>query len=243
MRHRHHRCSRRVSDKNAAAAGKTCNRTWKARLRECTLPALPLSTHAYDRTVDPSAGPVSPFAILLVGIAMSTDAFAAAVARGVSLRAPTFRAALQVALVFAAVETLMPALGWMLGRAASGVVEGWDHWIALALLGGLGTHMIIEGLRPRTDDQVAPFASIWRTTIAAVATSIDALAAGVGLAFLDASVVVVSLTIGVCTLLMVTLGILVGARFGNVLGKRAEVFGGAVLIAMGVGIAYQHTVA
>lgn len=186
---------------------------------------------------------MSPFAILLIGLAMATDAFAAAVGRGVSMRGATLGAAVRVGLIFAAVETLTPALGWLIGRAAARVVEGWDHWFALALLAGMGIHMILEGLKPADDVPTSANGSLWLTAVAAVATSIDALAAGVGLAFLDVSIVVVALTIGACTFVMVTLGILLGARFGALLGKRAEIAGGVVLIAVGIGIAWQHVTA
>jgi manganese efflux pump family protein len=186
---------------------------------------------------------MSPLAILLVGLAMSTDAFAAAIGRGVAMRAPRFGQALRIGLIFATVETLTPALGWLLGRAASDVIEGWDHWIALLLLSGLGAHMIWEGSQSRVSEAAASDKSIWATGLAAIATSIDALAAGVGLAFLDVSIVSVAITIGLCTLVMVTLGIILGARFGTLLGKRAEVVGGIVLIGIGIGIFYQHTAA
>lgn len=172
---------------------------------------------------------------------MSTDAFAAAVGRGVGLKAPGLRDALRVGAIFALIETLTPAVGWLLGRATAGIIEGWDHWIALGLLGGLGIHMIVEGLKPRVDDAPPPSGSFWLTAAAGFATSIDALAAGVGLAFLDVSIIAVSLTIGFCTFVMVTMGVLLGARFGSLLGKRAEIVGGLVLIAVGIGIAYQHT--
>jgi putative Mn2+ efflux pump MntP len=184
---------------------------------------------------------VSPFAIVLIGLAMSADAFAAAVGRGVGIRTPRIGQALRIGLIFATIETLTPALGWLLGRAAAGFIEGWDHWIALALLAGLGIHMIREGFRPMEEEAPDSNHSVWLTSVAAIATSIDALAAGVGLAFLDVSIVAVALTIGLCTFVMVTIGILLGARFGALLGKRAEIVGGLVLIAVGVGIVYQHT--
>lgn len=186
---------------------------------------------------------MGPFAILLIGVSMSTDAFAAAVGRGVALRALSIRAALRTGLIFGLVEMLTPAAGWLLGRAMAEVIEGWDHWVALGLLGGLGVYMIKQGLRA-DDGEAAPVSdSLWLTAAAGFATSIDALAAGVSLAFLDVSIIVVSLTIGLCTFAMVTLGVLLGARFGLLLGKRAEVVGGVVLIAVGIGIAYQHTTA
>lgn len=183
---------------------------------------------------------MSPLAILLVGLAMATDAFAAAVARGVTMRGVGLRAAVRVGLIFAAVETVTPALGWLMGRAASRIVEGWDHWVALVLLSAMGIHMIYAGLKPVEDAPPRANDSLWLTSLAALATSIDALAAGVGLAFLDVSIATVALTIGACTFVMVTLGILLGARFGALLGKRAEIAGGIVLIAVGIGIAWQH---
>lgn len=184
---------------------------------------------------------MSPLAILLVGFAMSTDAFAAAVGRGVALKSPNFLDALRIGAIFAVIETLTPALGWLLGRAMVGVIEGWDHWVAFGLLVGLGVHMIAAGLMAQDTTASVPSTSLWLTALAGLATSIDAMAAGVGLAFLEVSIVAVSLTIGLCTLVMVTLGVLLGARLGALLGKRAEIAGGVVLIAIGIAIAYQHT--
>lgn len=186
---------------------------------------------------------MSPIAVVLIALSMSADAFAAAIGRGVAHRAPAFTDALRVGAIFGVVETVTPAIGWLLGRAMAGLIEDWDHWVALGLLSGLGIHMIREGLRQVHAETETPSGSFWLTVIAGFATSVDALAAGVSLAFLDVSIIAVSLTIGFCTFVMVTVGVLVGARFGLLLGKRAEVVGGVVLIAVGIGIAYQHTTA
>lgn len=184
---------------------------------------------------------MNPFTILLIGLAMSTDAFAAALGRGTSMRSPGFAQALRVGLIFGAIETLTPALGWLLGRAASSMIGEWDHWIAMALLGGLGLHMIHAGLAGDDGDDAPPRShSLAATALAGLATSLDALAAGVGLAFLDVNIVVVALVIGLCTVAMVTLGVLLGARLGTMVGRRAEVLGGVLLIAVGVGIVWQH---
>ena len=185
---------------------------------------------------------MNPFAIILIGLAMSTDAFAAAVGKGAGMRKPRFIEALRVGLIFGTIEAITPAIGWLLGRAASGFVEGWDHWIALGLLSALGVHMIHAGLTKDDDNPTLPERhGFWRLAVTGFATSIDALAVGIGLAFIDVNIVAVALTIGACTLVMVTLGIMLGHVLGTLAGKRAEIVGGLVLIAVGVAIAYEHT--
>lgn len=184
---------------------------------------------------------MNPIAILLIGLAMSTDAFAAAVGKGAAMARPRFTEALRVGLIFGTIEAVTPAIGWLLGRAASSVIEGWDHWIALGLLSVLGLHMIHAGLQRDGDAPALPERhGFWRLAITAFATSIDAMAIGIGLAFLDVNIVAVALVIGLCTLLMVTIGIMLGHALGTIVGKRAEIAGGLVLIAVGIGIAYEH---
>ena len=184
---------------------------------------------------------MNPIAILLIGLAMSTDAFAAAVGKGAGMRKPRFAEALRVGLIFGAIEAITPAIGWLLGRAASSYVEGWDHWIALVLLSILGLHMIHAGLSNDEQAALPERHGFWRLAVTAFATSIDAMAVGIGLAFLEVNIVVVALVIGACTLVMVTIGIMLGHALGTLVGKRAEIVGGLVLIAVGIGIAYEHT--
>src|SRR3970040_1471753 len=142
---------------------------------------------------------------------MSTDAFAAAVGKGAGMRKPRFAEALRVGLIFGAIEAVTPAIGWLLGRAASSYVEGWDHWIALVLLCILGLHMIRAGLSNDEEQAVLPERhGFWRLAITAFATSIDAMAVGIGLAFLDINIVVVALVIGACTLMLATARLMLG---------------------------------
>ncbi|MGB3393193.1 MAG: manganese efflux pump MntP family protein [Stenotrophomonas sp.] len=192
---------------------------------------------------------MSPFSILLIGLAMSTDAFAAAIGKGAAMRRPQLREALRAGLIFGTIEALTPVLGWLLGRAASHYVEAFDHWIAFVLLGALGVHMIVAGLRTDTDEDDAAGAQaddgnrhhrFWTLAATGLATSIDAAAVGVSLAFLDVHIGVVALVIGLCTLLMVTLGIMLGRALGVLVGKRAEIIGGVILILVGSGILYEH---
>jgi putative Mn2+ efflux pump MntP len=188
---------------------------------------------------------MSPISILLIGLAMSTDAFAAAIGKGAAMRRPQFRDALRVGLVFGLIETITPLLGWLLGRAASSYVAAFDHWIAFGLLGALGIHMIVAGLRPGRDDKAEETNGKGRHGLLALATtgfatSIDAMAVGISLAFLDVHIGVVATIIGLCTLVMVTLGIMLGRVLGALVGKRAEIIGGVILVIVGSTILCEH---
>ncbi len=129
----------------------------------------------------------------------------------------------------------------MIGQAAAKYVENWDHWIAFALLLALGVHMIYNGLKHEEAEQEKPNQhSFFILATTAVATSIDALAVGVGLAFVNVNVLVAASAIGVATTVMVTIGMMLGRVLGTVVGKRAEIIGGVVLMAVGSTILYEH---
>lgn len=178
-------------------------------------------------------------AILILALAMSTDAFAVAIAMGSRRNHVLFKDALKVGLLFGLIEGITPLIGWALGSIAASYVETWDHWIAFVLLCGLGLRMIREGFSEpdEADDPARPF---WLLALTGFATSIDAMVVGVSLAFSDTGILWPALAIGVATLTMVTLGLLIGRRIGAVVGKRAEVFGGLVLIAVGCVTLYEH---
>lgn len=182
------------------------------------------------------------FAIVFLGFAMATDAFAAAIGKGAAMSRPRLTEALRVGLIFGVVEAITPLIGWLIGSAASSYVAAWDHWIAFVLLLGLGLHMIYESLQP--DDAEADAApnhgSLITLALAGLATSIDAMAVGVGLAFIQVNILLVSAIIGLCTFGMVTLGVMLGRVLGAVIGKRAEMVGGVILIVVGSIILYEH---
>lgn len=178
-----------------------------------------------------------------LALAMSTDAFAAAIVKGAALRKPNWSEALRTGAIFGAIETLTPLAGWALGLAAANAVKAWDHWIAFALLGALGLHMVLAGLR--TDH--SPSANVkparhgfLKLALTGFATSIDAMAVGAGLALLDVDIVPVAAAIGITTFAMVTLGVMLGRVMGTVMGKRAEVAGGLMLIGIGLTILIEH---
>jgi manganese efflux pump family protein len=185
---------------------------------------------------------MNPLSILLLGFAMSTDAFAVAIGKGAAMTRPRLGQALRAGLIFGVIEAITPVLGWLLGRGASRYIETWDHWIAFGLLLLLGLHMIWNGLTPESDEPVdeARRHGVVALAITGLSTSIDALAVGVGLAFVDIPIAVVALVIGLCTFGMVTLGIMLGRILGAMVGRRAEVIGGIILIGVGAVILYEH---
>ena len=173
-------------------------------------------------------------ATILLAFGMSMDAFAASIGKGATLHKPKFSEAVRTGLIFGVIETLTPLVGWGLGMLASQFVLEWNHWIAFILLVFLGGRMIVEGVRGDSDE------ACWLLVTTAFATSLDAMAVGVGLAFLQVSIVTTALAIGCATFLMSTLGIMVGRFIGPLLGKRAEILGGIVLIGIGSEILWSH---
>jgi putative Mn2+ efflux pump MntP len=180
--------------------------------------------------------------ILLLGLAMSTDAFAAAIGKGAAMTKPRLSEALKAGLIFGVIEGITPLLGWLLGLTASRFVSTWDHWLAFSLLLGLGLHMIYNGIRPTHADatDTPRRHGVLALALTGVSTSIDALAVGVTLAFVDVHIGIVAAVIGVCTFGMVTLGIMLGRALGAVVGKSAEIVGGLILIGVGSVVLYEH---
>ena len=178
----------------------------------------------------------------LLSVAMAADAFAAAISQGIALRTPTARDALRHGLVFGAIAAAMPLCGWALGSLAGAWVVDWDHWIAFALLSALGASMVVKAIRPPSlDSRPAGREPLATLAAAGVATSIDAFAAGVGLAFVESRMVEISLAIGLTTGVAVTVGVLLGRQLGKTMGRAAETAGGLILIGIGASILIQHT--
>lgn len=184
---------------------------------------------------------MNPISLILLALAMSTDAFAAALGKGSSLHKPRFSEALRTGLIFGVIEAITPIIGWGIGQAATRFVADWDHWIAFVLLLALGLHMIYNGIKQEHEEQEkASQHSFMVLAVTAFATSIDALAVGVGLAFVDVNILVAAGAIGLATMTMVTIGVMLGRVLGTLVGKRAEIVGGVVLMLVGATILYEH---
>jgi len=183
---------------------------------------------------------MTPGAIAILSLSMSTDAFAAAVGRGASHR-PSLGSALRAGLVFGVIEAVTPLVGWTLGLVAAGLVEKIDHWIAFALLAAVGGKMIWESFQRVDEEEHAPRRTgVMALVATAIGTSIDAAAVGVGLAFLGVNIWIIAASIGLTTFALTTIGMMIGKAVGVRFGKRAELLGGLALIGIGSTILAEH---
>ena len=180
------------------------------------------------------------FKIFIIAISMSADAFAASLAKGATLQRPSLKEALRTGAIFGLVETVTPFIGWLCGAAASSFVAAIDHWIAFFLLGAIGLHMIAQCFTCDKEEQKRNRHSSKILIATAIATSIDALAIGVTLAFIDIDIVIAALAIGLSTFVMVTLGVMISRMVGPHLGRYAEGAGGLLLIGIGTFILLEH---
>lgn len=144
-----------------------------------------------------------------------------------------------MALFFGAFQALMPLAGFVLGLALAEWLAAFDHWIIFLLLTGIGIHMIHEAKSVGDEKLHSPFRTN-KLLVLATATSIDAFAVGVGFSLLDSGLVVTVTTIGLVTFALCLPAVWFGAKLGKLFAKRAEIFGGLVLIAIGCKILFEH---
>ena len=178
------------------------------------------------------------FALLILSVGLAMDAVAVSLVRG-TVGQRRLLPALELGAAFGLAQGVMPLLGWALSEAFGAAFESVDHWIAFALLSVLGARMFWEAFQESEPPPAGPLRLLALAT-AALATSIDAAAAGLTFGVLDVSVPVACLTIGATTAVLCTIGYLAGSQVSGRAGKWAEVLGGAVLIGLGVKILLEH---
>lgn len=178
--------------------------------------------------------------IFLIGVALSMDAFAVSVCKGLSVKKAGVKHVLTVGVYFGGFQALMPMLGFLLGYKFESFITNIDHWIAFVLLAIIGGNMIREALGKDEDDKENDDFSFRAMLPLAVATSIDALAVGISFAFLGVDIVTAALLIGATTFVLSGAGIFVGNIFGSKYKSKAELAGGIVLILIGAKILFEH---
>ncbi len=183
---------------------------------------------------------MSLWELFMIAVALSMDAFAVAVCKGLSIRRAGLKYSLTVGLYFGAFQGLMPLLGYLLGVNFQNTITSVDHWIAFILLGGIGINMIREALNKDEEENLDSSLTPRSMLPLAVATSIDALAVGVTFAFLKVSIVPAVSFIGIVTFVLSAIGVKIGNVFGARYKSKAELFGGVVLILIGVKILLEH---
>ena len=177
---------------------------------------------------------------VLLGLSLSLDSCAVALASSASGRINDRRSALRLCFHFGLFQFLMPVAGWAAGTQIERHLASFDHWIAFGLLAFVGTRMMTsaEG-GPSVEETVDPSRG-WVLVTLATATSIDALAVGLGLAALRISVWYPGTIIGLITMLTSTLAVFGGMRVGRWFGARAQLAGGLVLLFIGLKIVFSH---
>jgi manganese efflux pump family protein len=181
--------------------------------------------------------------ILLLAFGLSMDAMAVAAARGLAVRRIRWQHVLLVAGFFGGFQALMPLIGWLLGSRVGPAIAAWDHWVVFVVLGGIGAKMLWEARHHDDAHERVLEHEAFRLRlllVLAIATSIDALAAGFTLPILGAPLVLSLATIGVTTALLSALGLFAGHRFGAALGRRLDAAGGVVLIGLGLKTLVEH---
>lgn len=189
--------------------------------------------------------------LLLLAIGLAMDAFAVSIGNGLSMKKQNPKAALAIAFSFGLFQALMPTLGYFLGSAFEEVIRQFDHYIALIFLGFIGGKMIFDGIKELIADKKGKTEELSELTefkltlgkllIQAVATSIDALIVGVSFAALpDVNIWTAVLLIGVVTFAISLLGVFSGKKFGQLLGSKAEIFGGLILVGIGLKVFIEH---
>ncbi len=182
--------------------------------------------------------------LFLIALGLSMDAFAVSISNGMCYRNFGAKQAVSCSFAFGLFQMLMPIVGYFAGRSFSDIIQSADHWIALLLLGVIGGKMVWDGIQElRSPESCGPekVFSFRILVLQAVATSIDALAIGIGFAVMKVNILTAASFIGCITFLCCLVGNRLGRRFGLILGTRAEILGGCILVGIGIKIFAEHT--
>ncbi len=177
--------------------------------------------------------------LFIIAVGLSMDAFAVSICKGMVIQDFSLKKATVIGLWFGCFQAIMPAVGYLFGNRYESSITIFDHWIAFILLSIIGTNMIKEAL---SAEEIPPNASLalGEMFVLALATSIDALAVGVSLAFLKVPIGTAAALIGTTTFALSIIGVKTGNLFGFRYKAKAEMIGGIILILMGIKIVCEH---
>ena len=175
-----------------------------------------------------------------IAVGLGMDAFAVSIVAGLTIEELTGRHVFRLAFHFGLFQFMMPVLGWMAGQSVADYIVAWDHWVALGLLGIVGGKMLWEARSAGKPQNRSDPTRGLTLLILSVATSIDALAVGLSIAFVGTAIWVPSVVIGVVAAVMTVIGIRFASLFGQKGGRWAQLAGGTVLIGIGVRILVLH---
>lgn len=179
--------------------------------------------------------------LMIVALALSMDAFAVSITDGMTMIKLKKRHYVTIALFFGLFQALMPVLGYFTGQTFEAYIEKYAHWIALILLSFIGGNMIVEGIKCQKEKEckIRSF-SFALVAVQALATSIDALMAGVAFAAVKAPLMYSALVVGITTSVVCLFGVFAGRKFGDIFKSKSELIGGAILVIIGLKVFLQH---
>src|SRR5665647_719215 len=180
--------------------------------------------------------------ILGIAVAFAMDCFAITIGLACGARGLTMKQAVRMAAYFGGFQFVMPVIGWLAGGRLLGIIQHFDHWVAFGLLALIGGRMIYESVEMSDEEKAGrPDQTRGkRLLILALATSIDALAVGLSLGVVRTSIMYPAAIIGVTSFVLTVVGARLGPIVGRIVGKRAELVGGLILIGIGVKILIEH---
>ena len=180
--------------------------------------------------------------IFVVAVGLAMDAFAVSIASGAAYKQLQVRHTLRIALFFGGFQAFMPLIGALAGLSVKDYIGDYDHWIAFVILAAVGGKMIYESFKITEAEKNNSPSNILVLLALSVATSIDALAIGITLSLVAASIITAVIVIGLVTFVMSYIGVMIGKRFGHIFENKIEAIGGLVLIILGVKILLEHMV-
>ena len=180
--------------------------------------------------------------IVFIAIGLAMDAFAVSITSGAAYKQLHLRHTLRMALFFGGFQAFMPLIGALAGLSFREYIADYDHWIAFIILAAVGGKMIYESFKITEAEKNFSPTNILVLLVLSVATSIDALAIGITLSLVAASIVTAVTVIGLVTFVLSYLGVMIGKRFGHIFENKIEAFGGIVLIILGVKILFEHAI-
>lgn len=178
--------------------------------------------------------------LISLALALAMDAFAVSVASGAIIRERKIKHAFRISLFFGVFQGIMPVLGWVAGEQIVKYISNYDHWLAFVLLAFIGGKMIYEAVKNDPDKEKVNLEKLSVLFVAAIATSIDAMAAGLTLSFTDTQILYPAIVIGVVTFVMCLIGFGIGEKIGHLFERKIEVVAGLILIGIGVKIICDH---
>lgn len=178
--------------------------------------------------------------VIVLAIALGIDAFSVAIGIGAINSKKSWMPVWRLSLSFGLFQFAMPLVGWLAGSTVVDTISDFDHWIAFALLVFIGGKMIREGFEKNKDEEKADQTRGWPLLMLSIATSIDALAVGFSFSLLKTPILFPSIIIGIVCFGMTAVGMVFGKWLAKLFGKKVEIFGGLVLIAIGAKILIEH---